>query len=106
MQIADLDRRVTFENPTKTANNYGEETLDWSTYKTVWAKIDWKGGGENEESEKLTATSKVVFHVRNIDLANLTTETRINYDSKYYYVRAINEIGREQFFEIMTEQKD
>ena len=42
MQIGDLDRRIIIEVPTKTANSYGEETLSWATYRTVWAKMEWK----------------------------------------------------------------
>ena len=47
------------------------------------------------------------FFIRNLDLADLTEKTRISYDSKLYYIQAINEIeGRESFLEIITEQRD
>lgn len=106
MQIGELDRRITFESVVKTANAYGEEVLSWSTYLTVWASVEWNGGMENEESDKLTATSKVAFIVRNIGNA-VNTDYRILYNSKYYYIQAINEIdGREMFLELLTEQKD
>ena len=106
MQIGQLDRRIVLESPTLVANSYGEETITWSDYLTVWAMVEWKGGSEKEESDKLTAKSKVVFTVRN--LGNLVDETyRILYKTKYYYIQAINEIdGREMFLELLTENRD
>lgn len=106
MQIGELDRRVTIENYSASTNTYGEQIESWSTYRTVWAKIDFNGGNVKDEFEKLTGIAKVVF-VRNLDIANLTTKSRINYDSKTYYVQAVNEIeGREKFLELITEQRD
>ena len=107
MQIGELDRRVTIENYSASTNTYGEQIESWSTYRTVWAKIDFNGGNVTDEFEKLTGIAKVVFFVRNLDIANLTTKSRINYDSKTYYVQAVNEIeGREKFLELITEQRD
>lgn len=107
MQIGELDRRVTIENYSASTNTYGEQIESWSTYRTVWAKIDFNGGNVKDEFEKLTGIAKVVFFVRNLDIANLTTKSRINYDSKTYYVQAVNEIeGREKFLELITEQRD
>lgn len=106
MQIGDLDRRIIIEVPTKTANSYGEETLSWATYRTVWAKMEWKGGMEKEETQKITATTKLVFTVRNLDIS-INEQNRISYDGQYYYIKVINEIeGRESFLELETEQKD
>lgn len=106
MEIGQLDRRIALERPSLVSNSYGEETITWVSYLTVWAHLDWKGGMEREESDKLTATTKVVFTVRN--LGNDVDETyRVLYKSKYYYIQAINEIdGREMFLELLTEEKD
>jgi len=106
MQTGELDRRIALESPVKTANTYGEQVLTWATYKTVWAKAVWDGGMEKEESDKLTATTKVVFTVRNIDNV-VDVEYRVLYDSKYYYIKVIRQIdGREMFLELETELKD
>jgi len=106
MQIGDLDRRIRIEVPTKTANSYGEETLSWGAYRSVWAKIEWRGGSEKEETQRITATSKLVFTIRNLDIS-INEQNRIDYNSKYYYIKVINEIeGRESFLELETEQKD
>ena len=106
MRIGELDRRIVIEEPTVTQNTYGEQISSWSTYRTVWAKMEWKGGSEKEETERMTATSKVCFFIRNLDIS-ITEQNRILYDSKYYVINVINEIeGREAFLELETTIRD
>lgn len=106
MNIGELDRRIVIESPERSRDEYGEELLTWSTYRTVWAKVDWNGGNEKEELQRITAMAKVIFFIRNLDIA-ITKNLRILYQSKYYYVKVVNEIeGREAFLEIETEQRD
>ena len=95
------------QNYVTSANSYGELIESYSDYRTVWAKVDFTGGSQSDEFDRITAISKVKFFIRNLDLANLTEKTRISYDSKLYYIQAINEIeGRDSFLEIITEQRD
>ena len=106
MRIGELDRRIVIEAPTVTQNSYGEQVSSWATYRTVWAKMEWKGGSEKEETERMTATSKVCFYIRNLDIS-ITEQNRILYDSKYYVINVINEIeGREAFLELETTIRD
>ena len=111
MTIGELDRRIIIESPIVSTNSYGEVELDsWVEARTVWAKVEWDGGSEGNVTDKITATTKVNFYIRNLDLELLTTNTRIEFDdgvdSQYYYIHVINQIeGREQFLEILTEHK-
>lgn len=106
MNIGELDRRIKLENYSVTQNDYGEERRTWSEYLEIWAKVDFNGGQAKDEFDKLTAISKAVFFIRNIGLSSLSEKTRILYNSKYYYIEAINEIeGRESFLELITEQR-
>lgn len=106
MQIGQLDRRIMLEMPAKVANSYGEQTLTWSDYREVWAMVEWNGGKEQEETQRITATSKLHFYIRNIE-TSVNTEYRVLYKTKYYYIKVINEIdGRDKFLELITEQKD
>ena len=107
MQIGHLDRRIILQNYSTTRNVYGELIESYSDYRTVWAKVDFDGGSQSDEFDRITAISKVKFFIRNLDLADLTEKTRISYDSKLYYIQAINEIeGRDSFLEIITQQRD
>ena len=106
MLIGELDRRVDLQTSSFASNNYGEEVLSWSAYRSVWAKIVWKGGTEKDESNKITAISNVTFYIRNLDIS-LSETDRISYDSEYYYIKVINQIeGRDSFLEIITKEKD
>ena len=119
MKIGELDRRITIELPVLSINTYGESVKDeWQTVRTVWAKVEWKGGNEGEDSDKITATTFVNFYIRNLDLddflngANAPTMAhRIVFSpqiiKKYYYLQAIEQIeGRERFLKIITKEKD
>jgi len=119
MLIGDLDRRIIIEQPTVSINNYGEVAIDsWIEVRTVWAKVEWKGGSEGEDSDKITATTKVNFYIRNLDLDSFlngsaapTMAHRINFSpqgtAKYYYLHNVEQIeGRESFLKIITEEKD
>tara|TARA_R110002074_G_scaffold196462_3_gene363281 strand:- start:1269 stop:1628 length:360 start_codon:yes stop_codon:yes gene_type:complete len=119
MTIGELDRRIIIEQPTVSPNSYGEVAVDsWIEHRTVWAKVEWDGGSETDETNKITATTKVNFYIRNLDLdAFLNGSTgptmgyRINFSPqgtvKYYYIHNIEQIeGRERFLKIITEEKD
>ena len=106
--IGDLDRRVSIYTVATTANNYGELTRAYTLFREVWAKIEWKGGSEGtDESEKITGMTKIHVYIRNLDMGNLSLQSRIDYDGKEYFPKVINEIdGRDAFLEIICENKD
>ena len=108
MTIGELDRRVEIHNVSTSANSYGELTRSYSLFRTVWAAIEWKGGTEGvDQSEKITGMSKLHIYIRNLDMSNLSLQSRLTYDSKYYFPKVINEIdGRTAFLEIICENKD
>jgi len=119
MLIGELDRRISLEYPVSSINAYGESSVDsWTEDREVWAKVEWKGGSEGEDSDKITATTKVNFYIRNLDMDDFldgtnapTMKHRINFtpqgSAKYYYIHNIEQIeGRERFLKIITEEKD
>tara|TARA_R110001606_G_scaffold398949_2_gene579671 strand:+ start:1835 stop:2158 length:324 start_codon:yes stop_codon:yes gene_type:complete len=107
MLIGQLDRRVIIDSVVVTANDYGELTRTFSLLREVWAYIEWKGGKESDENNKITGMTKLHVYIRNLDMGNLDLQSRITYDGKYYFPKVINEIdGREMFLEIICENKD
>lgn len=108
MTIGELDRRVGIYNVSTSANNYGELTRSYSLFREVWAAIEWKGGTEKlDESDKMTGMTKLHIYIRNLDMGTLNLQSRIDYDSKEYFPKVINQIeGREAFLEIICENKD
>lgn len=106
MQIGKLDRRIVYQNYGTTTNDFGELIENYGEANEVWAKVEFDGGSQKDEFDRITAISKVHFYIRNIGLNNFTEKTRITYDSKFYFVESINEIeGRERFLKITTEER-
>lgn len=108
MTIGELDRRVEIYNVSTSRNDYGELTRSYSAFRTVWAAIEWRGGSEGvDQSEKITGMTKLHIYIRNLDMSNLTLQSRLTYDGKYYFPKVINQIdGRTAFLEIICENKD
>lgn len=109
MTIGELDRRVLIETlDPPSPNGYGELTRSYSTFRTVWAAIEWRGGSEGvDQSEKITGMTKLHIYIRNLDMSSLTLQSRLTYDGKYYFPKVINQIdGRTAFLEIICENKD
>ena len=108
MTIGELDRRVRIYNVSTSANSCGELTRSYSLFRTVWAAIEWKGGSEKmDESDKITGMTKLHIYIRNLDMSNLSLQSKIVYDSKDYFIKVINQIeGRTRFLEIICENKD
>ena len=108
MTIGELDRRVIIENVTVSRNSYGELERAYESFRTVWAAIEWRGGSEGvDQSEKITGMTKLHIYIRNLDMSNLTLQSRLTYDGKYYFPKEINQIdGRTAFLEIICENKD
>tara|TARA_R110000751_G_scaffold166351_4_gene272238 strand:- start:2009 stop:2335 length:327 start_codon:yes stop_codon:yes gene_type:complete len=108
MTIGELDRRVEIFTLSTTANNYGELTRAYTTFRTVWAAIKWEGGSEGQDqSDKITGMTKLHIYIRNLDMGSLTLQSKIVYDSKDYFPKVINEVdGRQEFLEIICENKD
>ena len=107
--IGELDKRITIDSVTITPDTaYGGSTREYETFRTVWAKIEWKGGFEKEEGDKITGMTKAHFYIRDIDMSTLTIQHRITYDNKYFFPKVINyDIdGRKQLIEIIAENKN
>ena len=91
MLIGQLDRRVSIYSVSTSANNYGELTRAYSLFREVWAYVEWKGGSEGtDQSEKITGMTKLHVYIRNLDMSNLSLQSRLTYDSKYYFPKFIN----------------
>ena len=105
MTIGELDRRIALDYPTYSTNDYGEVFIsDYSDFRTVWAKVEWIGGSETDETDKITGTAKVNFYIRNLDLDDFLDGTsaptmghRINF-GKYYYLHNVEQIEANRFY--------
>lgn len=104
MQAGKLDRRVIIQQTTQSADASGERVDSWSTLATVWAGITYNPGDEKIEGQQITASQKIVWEIRY--RSDVTENMRISWNSKYYYITSIEEIGRQDGLRLTTEVRD
>ena len=105
MNIGGLDRRITIQKPTLSANAYGEREESWGTHVTCWAQIERKPAAvEQNSGEQIVSVNKVVFNIRySNDSKNTKAGYRISYDSKIYNILGVHEVGRNERIRLITE---
>jgi len=107
MNIGHMDRRIQLQSATLTTNGYGERTESWATYATVWAAIVYKGGSEKVSGDQVSSTNKVEFRIRySTDVSGCVASDRVLYNSQYYQVLAVEEIGRREGLTLICELRD
>lgn len=102
MRAGRMDRRITIERMTTSADSMGFPSPTWSTHKTIWAEVVWMGGKEMLQTSREVTKETALFRVWYVDV---TTHDRINYDSKTWDILTIKEIGRKEGLEITAEQR-
>lgn len=105
MNIGGIDRRVKIQNYSTNTNLYGELMNVWQDYATVWAQIERKPAAvEQNSAEQIVSVNKVVFVIRYSSVTKLVKpKHRIEYDSKYYNILGVHELGRKDRIRLITE---
>ena len=102
MEVGGFDRQIVIQQGTEVVGANGARTDSWSTFVTVWAGLDYGAGGEDYEAGQRTASNTVNFHIRYYP--GITEQMRISYDSSYYDILHITEVGRQRFL-VLKAQK-
>lgn len=101
--IGKLDRRITINNVSRTANDYGEPVESDTTLATVWASRLDDNGLERYEQGQLTSTRTVDWVIRY--LGTVREDMTITYDTETFKIVSIEEIGRKWGMRLKTELK-
>lgn len=64
ISAGELDRQVALQSFTTTQNDYNEDVPAWSTYATVWAKMEFHTSTEGEASSRQYAEMGLYFTIR------------------------------------------
>lgn len=96
-----LDRKIVIEQPTVTRNAIGEATKAWSTFATVFASVTPTTAREYRGAQSIRSVKMTSFIVRY--LSGLREDMRISFDSRYYRITGINEVGRKEGLEVFAE---
>lgn len=92
MRGGKLDRRIIIQQKTESTDSYGQRTLTWATYSTVWANTMEMLGKEDDDSNNRSTKREVQFRIRYN--SNFTNEMRVIWESEYYKIEDIKELGR------------
>lgn len=95
-----LDRRILIEQAAESANGIGEPIKTWSTFAAVWSEISPVRETERFTAQQVDAQRESRFRIR--WLSGVTEKMRISYDSAYWDITGIREIGRRDGLEIVA----
>jgi len=106
MNIGSLNILITIQThgATDTRSTTGDVIPVWTDLSKVWAKKRAIRGGENIAQGQITAVTSVAFTIRY--KATVTEKMRISYNGDYYFINAINVLGKDEFMEIITDKYD
>jgi len=106
INIGAADRQIVLQNFT-TSNTTGEAVKTWSDLATVWATVKYPTSplsmNEGEESGVEKAIIPVEFTIR--WRSDVDEKVRVYYNSQYFEVRRVNEIGRKDMLKLVTEKR-
>ena len=108
MIIGKMDRRVTLQALSVTKDSKGGTVKTWSTLGVVWAGVRYPATmamNEGEEAGVETSIIPVEFTIRWRQDITINETIRVYYQSKYYDVKRVNEIGRKEMLKLVTEKR-
>lgn len=96
-----LDRLVTLETNTPSADTHGQPIESWSTIASVYAEKMNPKAVERYVNNQDAGFRTVVWRIRwRSDVDNLD---RVTYDSNNYQVKGVTEVGRKHYLLLLTE---
>jgi len=100
-----LDRRITLQSASVTADSFGQAVRTYSTLAEVWAMVEYRGvPKEGDETEKLTSVNKVRFTIRY--RSDLDATIKVSWKGNTYEVEGVSLQGREQYIILDTRLSD
>ena len=100
MRAGDLDRRMIFESFTELKDSTGYAVKTWSTFKTVWAMKTQLDGKERDVDENRSTGRMIKFRIN--WRSDLNNTMRIKFESQWYKIEDIKELGRKDGLQIIT----
>lgn len=91
MRAGRLRRRVVIEQVLETIDAEGQPVKTWSTFTTVQAAVEPMSGREFFDNQQINDETTTRITIRYIP--GVTAKMRVVYDSKYYNIRAILNVG-------------
>ncbi len=87
MRAGDLRHRVTIKSKTAARDDYGQETITWTTFATIWAAVEPMSGREYEAGQQLEAAVDTRIRIRY--LAGVVPYMQVIFGSHTYDVQSV-----------------
>lgn len=87
MPIGKMRHRVNIQTLSRTTDNMGGYSHSFATTVTVWGRVEPQMGNERVEGGQVEASQRYKFTLRYN--SNLTTDDRLNYDSRDFRILSI-----------------
>jgi len=104
MNIGRLDKRITIQQRTVTADDWNHSVVSYADIQTVWASVNFRSGRETQTAEQRVNVDRVFFTIRPND--NVSVTDRISYAGGFYDIESIETIGRGCGLRLITSKRD
>ena len=105
MLIGRLDRLVVIKQATFTQDGFGENIASNSTLATVWARFEFEKGKAGYEADTFIGTAPAKMTIRYRSDIQISPKHYIEYNSKDWFIRSVEEIGRKEGLILRVEEK-
>lgn len=105
MEAGKLDRQITLETNTPTANDYGEHTAGWGNAEMVWANVRYQTPKEVFQADQLSALQVAIFMIR-YRTGIAAAKNRVIHDGQTYNITGVSEIGRREGLQLIGEAEN
>jgi len=100
-QIGKFDQRIVLGSYTEEPDSFGQPIETWVPFKTLWAKFKPLMGEERFYASALHSKRTAVFTVRYFP--EMHEEMLILYQTLYWKITGVSEIGRRLWWDISAE---
>ena len=87
MRAGELRQRITIEQNTPTRDTFSAEVPHWSTFATLWAKIETVSGAETIEQQQATARLTHQMTIRYYP--GIAPAMRVSWSGRLFDIQAV-----------------
>lgn len=108
MNAGKRDRKIVIQQPTYavSSDTNDKPVTGWTTYKIAWAERIHKQSQEVFEAGQMVAKDTFHWNIIYNDAPVVKMDMRVSYNSEFYYLVGIKEMGRNEDLILTTVRRD
>lgn len=96
--VGELRHRVVIESAAESTDSQGGQTTSWSTFATVWAKLEPLSAGEIRFSDQIQYRRTHKCWMRYRSDVTVDTSMRVFFNSRYFQIKGLRQPDERKFF--------